>query len=65
MTPAAIIAIIGLVEEVIREEPAIAADIQKLFAGGNPTPEDFAAFRASVAAETYGQFVPDSDLPKD
>lgn len=65
MNPAAIAAIISLVETIIQEEPAIAADLQKLFAKGVPTPDDFASLRALVEAETYGEFVPASDLPKD
>lgn len=63
MTPAAISLIVGLVQEAIANEPALAADFQKLFAGGVPSGADWAALRATVASENYGQFVPASQLP--
>ena len=63
MNPATIALIIQLIELAIQEEPALAADLQKLFASGTPTPADFAALRASIASENYGQFVPASALP--
>lgn len=63
MTPATIALIIQLVEAAITEEPAIAADLQNLFSGGVPTAAQWAALRASIASETYRQFVPASDLP--
>ena len=63
MNPALAAIIVSLIEQLIIEEPAIAADLQKLFASGNPTPADFAALRAAVAAESYGSFVPNSQLP--
>jgi hypothetical protein len=65
MDAATIALILQLVEAAIANEPAIAADLQSLFSKGVPTPEQWAALRASVAAETYGQFVPASDLPKE
>ncbi len=63
MNPATIALVVGLIEQAITEAPALAADLQKLFASGQPTAADFAALRASVAAESYGQFVPASSLP--
>ena len=63
MNPASVALIVGLIEQAIIEVPALAGDLQSLFASGNPTAADFAALRASVAAETYGQFVPASSLP--
>ena len=63
MNPATIALILQLVELVIQDEPLLAADLQNLFKSGTPTPADFASLRASVAAETYGQFVPASALP--
>lgn len=51
-----------VIQQAIAEEPAIAADLQKLFSGGIPTADDWAALRAGIAAETYGQFVPGSQL---
>jgi hypothetical protein len=63
MSPAAIALALQLLELAIQEEPAIAADLTNLFSGTPPTAADFAALRASIAAETYGQFVKDSVLP--
>lgn len=63
MTPATIALILQLVEAAIQEEPAIAADLSNLFSGAIPTPAQWAALRAAVASETYGQFVNDSALP--
>lgn len=64
MNPTTIALIVGLVEEAITEAPALVTDFQNLFASGTPTAADFAALRASISAESYGQFVPQSDLPK-
>lgn len=63
MNPATIALIVQLIELAIQEEPALASDLQKIFASGTPTAADFAALRASINAETYGQFVPASQLP--
>ncbi len=63
MDPVEISAALTVLELAIKEEPAVAADLQKLFASGKPTPADFAALRASIEAETYGEFVPASSLP--
>lgn len=62
MPPEAILAIFSLVEEAVKQEPAIAADIKSLFSSGAPTPADWAKLRANVSAESYGMFVPDSAL---
>jgi len=53
-----------IIEFAIQYAPTMIADLQRLFASGNPTPADYAALRAQVSAETYAQFVPGSDLPK-
>jgi hypothetical protein len=52
-----------VIEEAVKEAPQLATDIQALFAAGAPTAADWAAFRAKVAAESYKQFVPASQLP--
>ena len=54
---------LSILELAIRETPAIADDLQTLFAGKQPTPEDFARARAAIQGETYKEFVPDTDLP--
>lgn len=53
MSPETITLVISLVEELIKEEPAIAADIQSIFSSGNPTAEQWATLRASIAAGKY------------
>jgi hypothetical protein len=63
MTPAAIALIISLVEEAVKEEPAIQADIVNIFTKSNPTPADWEALRAKVLAKGYGDYVPASQLP--
>lgn len=63
MDPLTISAGITILEAIIKNEPAIAADIQALFSKGVPTAADFDALRASVAQQTYGSFVPASALP--
>lgn len=63
MSPQLIQLIIFALEAAVQEAPALVADIQNIFASGNPTASDFAALRSKVASESYGQFVPDSQLP--
>ena len=53
MSPAVISLVIGLVEELVANEPAIAAEIQSILSGGNPTPDQWATLRASIAAGKY------------
>lgn len=63
MTPALAALIVQALGLVIQDEPQIALGIQQLFASGAPTPEQFAALSAAIAAEDYSQFVPKTDLP--
>lgn len=63
MTEATLLLISQLVETGINEAPAFGLALQKLFASGVPTASDFASFRASLVSESYGQLVPNSDLP--
>jgi hypothetical protein len=64
MSPETLLLVVSLVEQAMAEAPAFSADLQSLFANGTPTAADFAALRAKIAGETYGQFVPASQLPK-
>jgi hypothetical protein len=63
MDPATLSLVVGLVQVAIQQTPGLISDFQKLFASGNPTQADFEALKASIAAETYGSFVPASALP--
>lgn len=63
MTPAAISLIISLVEEAIKEEPAIAAELQSIFSKPNPTPDDWNLLRAKMLVKSYADYVPQSAIP--
>jgi len=62
MNPAMLQLVLFGIEEVIQQAPALAADLQKIFANGTPTAADFAALRAKVASESYRQFVTGTGL---
>lgn len=65
MNPEMLSLLFFILEEAIKEEPAIAADLQSIFSKANPTAADWAALRATVTAKGYGDYVPDSALPPD
>ncbi len=60
MNPATIALIIGLVEEAIKDYPAIVAEFKTIFSKTNPTPEDWLALKASVQAQTFESIAPDA-----
>ena len=62
MPPNAIQLAFFVIQEAIQLEPKIAQAIRNLFTKADPTADDWAKLRASVAGETYFQFVPASDL---
>lgn len=62
MTPETIALVIGLVEEVIKLEPAIAAEIQNLMNKPQPTPADWLALREKVKAQSFESLAPDAKL---
>jgi hypothetical protein len=51
-----------VLEEAIKEEPAIAAAIRDMLADGDPTADDWAALRLKVATKRYADYVPASIL---
>jgi hypothetical protein len=54
MNPAAIAAIVSLVQEAITEAPALYTEIKNLFSGDTPpTPAQWAALRAKVENESF------------
>ena len=55
--------ILALVAFAIQEEPKVADSLKKLFAKGDPTPADWDAEIAETRAQTYGNLVPNSQLP--
>lgn len=50
-------------QEAIKLEPAIAAELQKLFAQGDPSEQDWADLRASITAKSYRDYVPATAIP--
>jgi hypothetical protein len=44
---------LSLIEALVANYPALAADIQSIFSGGAPTAAQWAALRAQVAAGNY------------
>lgn len=62
MNPSTIGLVVSLLEEAIKEEPAIVAEFQSIFSKPNPTPDDWAALRAKVLAKNYADYVPASAL---
>ena len=60
MNPATIALVIQLVELAIKEAPAIQAELQAIFSKPNPTPEDWAALKAKVLAQSFESLAPDA-----
>lgn len=52
-----------IIQEAVKLEPSIAAEIQTLLAKGDPTDADWEALRASVASKSYESYVPATALP--
>lgn len=63
MIPTALQLAFFVIEEGIKLEPSIAAELQSLFSKGVPTEADWVNLRSRVSARTYKSFVPDTDLP--
>jgi DNA polymerase III subunit gamma/tau len=62
MPPQALSLVFFLLEEAIKNEPAIADEVRSLLNKADPTPEDWALLRANVRDKTYAQYVPASAL---
>lgn len=61
MNPALIPLILGLVELLVKEAPAVAAELQALFGSKKePTAEDWALLRARVLAASFEKLAPDA-----
>ena len=60
MTPATIALIISLVEEAIKIEPAIAAELKAIFSKTDPTPADWLALKSKVLGQTFESLAPDA-----
>lgn len=60
MTPATLALIIGLVEEAVKLEPSIVAELQSIFSKPDPTPADWLALKAKIQGQTFEQLAPDA-----
>ena len=49
-----------VIQEAIKLEPSIAAELKTLFSGATVTPEMIAARRAQIAGENFDAMVPNS-----
>ena len=58
MPPQALQLAFFLIEEGIKLEPSIAAEIQALLSKANPTPQDWQLLRARVLAKSYESYDP-------
>jgi hypothetical protein len=63
MNPAFIAMVLSMVEQLIENEPEIAAELKAIFTKDNPTPADWLALHQKVLAKTYADYVPASALP--
>ena len=63
MPPQAIALGIEVIEEAIKDAPALYAEFQKIFAKPNPVPADWMALKQTVLTESYRDFVPQTALP--
>jgi hypothetical protein len=62
MSPAIITLIIGLVEELIKIEPTVAAEISALINNQQTTPADWIALKNKVLGESFQSLAPDTKL---
>ena len=60
MSPAMLAIIVGLVEEAIKLEPVLAAELKSLFAKDNPTPDDWIALKTKVVGTSFESLAPDA-----
>jgi hypothetical protein len=54
---------VSLAEELLENEPEIAAAVAAIFTKQNPTPADWLAVHQQVLAKNYADYVPASALP--
>lgn len=62
MSPATIALLIGLVEELIKDTPALVTEFQAIFAKENPTPQDWFDLREKVLSQSFESLAPDAPL---
>ncbi len=57
--------ILSLVEFAIKEEPLVEQSLRRIFTKSAPTADDWQTERDSIAAMSYRQLVPNTQLPPD
>jgi hypothetical protein len=62
MPPESLQLALFILQEFIKNEPAIAGEIKSLFTKADPTPNDWHALRARILARSYESFVPATAL---
>lgn len=62
MNPATIALIIGLVEELIKDSPAIYAELQTILSNPNPTPQDWLDLKSRVLSESFELLAPNAPV---
>jgi len=60
MNPAMLALIVGLVEQAIKLEPTIAAELKAIFTKTDPTPADWLALRTRVLGQSFESLAPDA-----
>ena len=60
MNPATIALILGLVEELIKNQPAITAELKSIFSKADPTPADWQTLKLKVMEQTFESLAPDA-----
>lgn len=63
MSPALLTILLSLVEELVKIEPEIAAQLKAIFAKETATPEDWQAVKDAVLSKRYRDLVPDTQIP--
>ena len=62
MSPAALGLLVGLVEEAVKDAPALVAEFRSIFSKPEPTPQDWLDLKTTVQAESFSVLAPDAKL---
>ena len=54
--------VLALVQEAIKNYPALSADLKAFFSKENPTPEDWLGLKTRCLAATFESLAPDAKL---
>ena len=65
MNPAMLALLASLIEEAVKDAPAVYQEFQLIFNNPDPTPADWQALRTKLMAKSYRDYVPDTALPPD